>query len=252
MDSATDRALALVRPAAARDAARLDEGFVDLLREVVAPQPTLAQRAMNNTLLATIYERLWRPVGVASLSFFSMSTDTERKKAASDLRLGGPQKVLDVACGPGNFTHYLGSQLNGDGLAVGFDISRAMLLRAAQDNRSEHAAYMRGDARHLPFDDGTFDAVCCYAALYLMPEPLTVAAELVRVLAPGGRIAIMTSYSGSVPPLREAVALWGRTVGVRMFDRHTFPTLFADAGLIDIEQQFHGAAQFVTAGKPAR
>ena len=249
-NSSTERALALVRPAEVRNNARLDDGFVDVLGAAAAPQPTIAQRAMNNKLVATIYERLWRPAGVAALSFYSMSTDTERKKAASDLRLHGPQKVLDVACGPGNFTHFLGEQLSGDGVAIGFDISLPMLLLAAQDNRSEHAAYVRGDARHLPFEDGTFDAVCCYAALYLVPEPLTVATELVRVLSPGGRIAIMTSYSGTFPLLRRALTLGAGSFGIRMFGRDTFTSLFADAGLVDIEQQIQGAAQFVTASKP--
>ena len=249
-DAATRRALQLVRPAAVRDAARLDEGFVDLLGDEPAPQPTIAQRAMNHGGVAAIYERLWRPAAVTALSFYSMSTDNERRKAATDLRLGGPQHVLDVACGPGNFTRFLGSQLDGDGLAIGFDISHPMLTRAARDNRSSHAAYVRGDARRLPFDDGAFDAVCCYAALYLVPQPLTVTAELIRVLAPGGRIAIMTSYRGPVRSLGKMLSLGAGMIGVRMFGRSTFTSKFADEGLVDIEQQLRGAAQFVTATKP--
>jgi SAM-dependent methyltransferase len=35
--------------------------------------------------------------------------------------------------------------------------------------------------RMLPFDNETFDAVCCFGALYLMPDPLRVAREMVRV-----------------------------------------------------------------------
>ncbi|MBP1159456.1 ubiquinone/menaquinone biosynthesis C-methylase UbiE [Rhodococcus sp. PvR099] len=51
----------------------------------------------------------------------------------------------------------------------------------------------------MPFDDGTFDAVCCYAALYLVPEPMTVVDEMIRVLSPGGRIAVMTGYGREHP-----------------------------------------------------
>ncbi len=52
----------------------------------------------------------------------------------------------------------------------------------------------------LPFADATFDAVCCFGALYLMPEPFRVAREMVRVLRPGGRVAILTSYAPDRPP----------------------------------------------------
>lgn len=47
---------------------------------------------------------------------------------------------------------------------------------------------------HRP-DDETFDAVCCFGALYLMPEPFRVAHEMVRTLRPGGWVAIFTTYS---------------------------------------------------------
>ncbi|MBJ8347824.1 methyltransferase domain-containing protein [Antrihabitans sp. YC2-6] len=251
VDGALDRARILLRPAAQAARAASNEGFIDLIGPVEAPQPTAAQRAMNSKFVAAIYERLWRPVGVAALGFYGLSGMDERAKAVKDLRLRDDKKVLDVACGPGNFTKSLGAALSDQGIAIGFDISRPMLLQAARENRSGTAAYVRGDARNLPFDDGTFDAVCCYAALYLVPEPLTVVVELIRVLAPGGRIAIMTSYTREHPLISTPLTLGARTVGVRMFDRTTFTDIFADAGLTEIEQEIHGVAQFVTATKPA-
>ncbi|TSD99575.1 methyltransferase domain-containing protein [Skermania sp. ID1734] len=225
-------------------------GYLDLLGGDDAPRPTVAQSAMNNRIVAAIYERLWRPAGVAAMGFYGLSPAAERQKAADDLHLSGSQRVLDVACGPGNFTSFFGSRLNGDGIAVGFDISKPMLDMAARENRNAHAAYIRGDARHLPFDDGTFHGVCCYAALYLVPEPFTVVREMLRVLAPGGRVTIMTSYTRENLLVREAITMGAKSIGVRMFDRSTFPTMFADAGLTDIHQQIHGIAQFVSARKP--
>ena len=64
------------------------------------------------------------------------------------------------------------------------------VTKAVADNSGPRVGYVRGDARRLPFADGSFDAVCCYAALYLVPEPFTVLSELLRVLAPGGRLAV--------------------------------------------------------------
>ncbi len=246
---AIERARALIRTTELRVNSSADDGFIDLIGREDAPQPTAAQRAMNSRIVAAIYERLWRPAGAAALGY-GMTMKDERAKAITDLRLGGAQRVLDVACGPGNFTKFLGDKLSGDGIAIGFDISRPMLLQAARDNLSGHASYIRGDARTLPFDDNTFGAVCCYAALYLVPEPLVVVDELIRVLAPGGRIAIMTSYARDPAPLRKALTLIAGSSGVRMFAKDTFTTIFSDAGLTEVTQEIHGVAQFVAATKP--
>ena len=97
-----------------------------------------------------------------------------------------------------------------DGLAVGLDISVPMLTRAVLDNSGPRTCYVRGDAGTLPFGDETFDAVCCFGALYLMPEPFQVAREMVRVLRPGGRVAILTSYAGQTPPVRHAMTASAR------------------------------------------
>ncbi|WP_027499932.1 class I SAM-dependent methyltransferase [Rhodococcus sp. UNC363MFTsu5.1] len=249
-ERALERARALLRPDDLRASARADAGYLDLLRDEGSPRPTAAQHAMNNRLVAAVYERAWRPVWTAVMGANGLSAGGERAKAAADLGLGGEQRVLDVACGPGNFTRYFGERLAGEGVAVGFDISRPMLDQAVRTGRGPHAAYVRGDARRLPFDDGTFDAVCCYAALYLVPEPMTVVDEMIRVLAPGGRIAVMTSYGREHPLLRSALGLAAGTLGVRMYDRATLPEAFAAAGLIDVAQQIRGVTQFVNARRP--
>jgi hypothetical protein len=142
-----------------------------------------------------------------------------------------------VACGPGNFTHVFAGALTGDGLAVGLDASAPMLARAVRENLVPRVAYLRADARRMPFPDASFDAVCCYAALYLVPEPFTVLVEMLRVLAPGGRIALMTSYRGSWEPQRAVRTMLGWASGVRMFDRDELTGILRASGLVDIQQQ---------------
>jgi ubiquinone/menaquinone biosynthesis C-methylase UbiE len=228
--------------------ASLRHGFLDVLGESVASEtPTLAQAAMNSPLVATVYERLWRPVAFYVAS--GVTTGTEQRRAAEALGLSGASRLLDIACGPGNFTGRLAEQLPPGGLAVGLDISVPMLTRAVQDNSGPRTCYVRGDAGTLPFADETFDAVCCFGALYLMPEPFRVAREMVRVLRPGGRVAILTSYASRVPAIRYATAASAKVIGLRLFDRDAFVGLFSDAGLVDIEQQIQRNLQFVTAGK---
>ena len=232
------------------DAAVLRHGFLDVLGESTSsPAPTVAQRAMNSPIVATVYERLWRPTSFYVAS--GVSTRAEQRRAVSALQLSSAVRLLDVACGPGNFTGPLAQQLPEGGLAVGFDISEPMLTRAVLDNSTAQTCYVRGDARTLPFADATFDAVCCFGALYLVPEPFAVAREMVRVLRPGGRIAVLTSYAPDIPGIRHVLSAGADVIGLTMFDGHAFVDLFASAGLVDIEQQRQRVLQFVAAAKPA-
>lgn len=245
----TDDPLQTTRDLLDREAS-LRHGFLDVLGESVASEtPTLAQLAMNSPLVATVYERLWRPMAFYVAS--GVTTGTEQRRAAEALGLSGASRLLDIACGPGNFTGNLADQLPAGGLAVGLDISVPMLTRAVQDNSGPRTCYVRGDAGTLPFGDETFDAVCCFGALYLMPEPFQVAREMVRVLRPGGRVAILTSYASRIPPIRYATEASAKVIGLRLFDREAFVDLFSESGLVDIEQQIQRNLQFVTAGKPA-
>ncbi|MFC4375893.1 class I SAM-dependent methyltransferase [Nocardia halotolerans] len=206
----------------------------------------LARRAMNAPALAAVYEHAWRPALFYLAS--GRTTGEDRRDAVETLRLGGPERVLDLACGPGNFTRHLSEHLTGDGYAVGLDYSAPMLARAATDNAGPRVGYLRGDARMLPFADGTFDAVCCFGALYLIPDPIAATREMIRVLAPGGRIAITTSYREPTLFGRAATVAAGLS-GLRLFDRDTFPVLFATAGLTEIDQRVHRFMQYVEATK---
>ncbi|MFI6952000.1 class I SAM-dependent methyltransferase [Nocardia sp. NPDC050408] len=207
----------------------------------------LARRTMNAPALAAIYEKAWRPALFYLAS--GRSTTADRRDAVTTLRLDASQKVLDIACGPGNFTRYLSNALDGDGYAIGLDYSAPMLARAVADNAGPRVGYLRGDARNLPFAEGTFDAVCCFGALYLIPDPIAATREMIRVLAPGGRVAITTSHRWD-PPFSRASQIVAGWAGLRVFDTDTFPELFAEHGLTDIDQQIHRSLQYLSATRP--
>jgi SAM-dependent methyltransferase len=253
-DAARHRALTRLR--GLLDPNRLDRppdasaGYLDLLGEDDGQPNTPAQWAMRTDLVAAVYQRGWRAGLNLAMGLSGPSAEGERRGAVRALELGGEQRVLDVACGPGNFTHVFAKALTAEGLAVGLDTSRAMLARAVAENLVPRVAYLRADARRTPFPDATFDAVCCYAALYLVPEPFTVLVEMLRVLAPGGRIALMTSYRGSWPAQRAMRGLLGWASGTRMFERDELTGLLRAIGLVDIRQELHGAIQFVNARRP--
>ncbi|MFD3592723.1 class I SAM-dependent methyltransferase [Nocardia sp. NPDC058640] len=207
----------------------------------------LARKTMNAPALAAVYEHAWRPTMFYLAS--GRTTGTDRRDAVDTLRLSGPMKVLDIACGPGNFTKYLSEYLTRGGFVTGIDYSAPMLAKAATDNASPRVGYVRGDARTLPFADGSFDAVCCFGALYLIPDPLVAAREMIRVLAPGGRIAISTSFRED-NLFGSAASMAASLSGLRAFDGDVFPKLFARAGLTEIDQRIHRFMQYVDATKP--
>lgn len=192
-----------------------------------------------------------RPVMNAALRMHGIDVAAERERAAAAVQLEGEQRVLDVACGHGDSTSFFAEQLAGDGFVIGLDSSLPMIERAAVDNGRPRAVYMRADPLGLPFDDGAFDAVCCFT-VHLVPEPFGVLREMVRVLAPCGRIAVMTSYGRESFLARKALELGATICGVRVFDRSTIPAFFAAAGLVDIHQQLRGITQLVTARRPAQ
>jgi SAM-dependent methyltransferase len=135
-------------------------------------------------------------------------------------------------------------------MPIGLDYSERMLARAVTDNGGPRVGYLRGDARRLLFADGAFDAVCCFGALYLIPDPIASTREMIRVLAPGGRIAITTSHRTD-NPFGHASRIVGGWSGLRVFDNDIFPKLFAENGLVDIDQQVHRLLQYVSATRPA-
>ncbi|HEY2636254.1 MAG TPA: methyltransferase domain-containing protein, partial [Solirubrobacteraceae bacterium] len=170
------------------------DGYLDLLGRA-APEPTgPAQRLMLTGAVPRIYERWWRPaLGRAAKGLLGPGMTDEHRIARLLLGLTPGDGVLDVACGPGNFTRDFARAVGAGGLAVGIDASPTMLARATRDTPEGAAAYVRGDAVHLPFRDASFDAVCCFAALHLFAEPWVALDHMARVLHPGGRIAIFTS-----------------------------------------------------------
>jgi len=211
----------------------------------------LVQGLMQNRVLAAVYERAWRPfLGWSLMGFDLDHVRHERALTIKALRLRPGNVVLDVACGPGNFTGAFAAAVAPDGRAIGVDYSRAMLDMAHRDNAHANATYVHGDAHHLPFPDRSLDAVNCYAALYLIPDPFGAFDEMMRVLRPGGRLALMTSLASERSWLRPVQARGLGLTGLRMFDRDEFTGRLRAAGFTEIEQEIHGLAQCVAATAP--
>src|ERR1035438_10302031 len=207
--------LALFEPARRPAVPHVEDGYVDLLGEEDPTGAHPGQRLMLSSALALIYERLWRPFGGRLLmGATGPGIRDEHSIALSMLDLSPNDRVLDVGCGPGNFTRGF-ARATGEGLVVGLDASRTMLDVAVRKTESANVAYVRGDACTLPFRDGSFDAICCFAALYLIQEPMRALDEIARVLAPGARVALLSSCNRGPVPARATDAVVRTLSGVR-------------------------------------
>jgi len=97
-------------------------------------------------------------------------------------------RVLDVGTGTGVAADAAASAVGTDGLALGVDVSIGMIrtARAARPSLRIAAA----DAIDLPFRGGTFDVVTANFVISHFPSYKTALFDMIRVLRPGGRLAV--------------------------------------------------------------
>ena len=245
-----ERALPLLDPAKRKAGTLVPAGYFDLLGPEPPRSTGFAQDLMLTGVVPRIYERWWRPgLGRVAKGVFGPGMQDERRIARLLLGLSPGDGVLDVACGTGNFTRGFARVVAPKGLAVGIDVSETMLARAVSDTESaglaERTAYVRGNAQEMPFVDGVFDGVCCFAALHLFADPSLALDRMTAVLAPGGRIAIFTSCRTRSAPLRTIDGLMGARSGMRMFEPDEITTALAQRGFDDVAQRVTGLTQFV-------
>lgn len=137
-------------------------------------------------------------------------------------------RVLDVACGAGQTA--IPAARSG-ARVTGIDIATNSIEQARARAQSEglEVRFDEGDAEMLPYEDASFDIVVSLIGAMFAPQPERVAAELVRVCRPGGRI-VMANWTPEgfvgqmfktigkhVPPspLMPSPVKWGDEVTVR-------------------------------------
>jgi SAM-dependent methyltransferase len=240
--SAVVQAAGLLR---AGEAVNVDGDYLDVLGERAAIDPNPSQQVFGSRALPKIYERIWRPAtSLVFLGVFGPRAVKERRIAMEMMAVREGDQVIDIGCGPGNYTRPL-ALASASGLTVGLDASEAMVAAAVKRGGGENLAYIRGDACALPFEDESFDVACSIGAIHLTERPFAALGEMVRVLAPGGRLVILASCA------RKRRREWKRA-GVTIFARDELTGALRDHGLVDVEQRVFRRGQFVAARKPSQ
>lgn len=180
-------------------------GVLDLLED--EPVLTATQEVLNTRLTAWLYERLRdRAVRLLSAGTFP----AEVAGIQQSLAVKADDVILDLACGPGNFTLEWAKRVGADGLVIGLDLSPAMLARAFTNVRVwglENVLLIRGDAHCLPLADGCLRKVNCSGGFHQFPDLPRALREIGRVSAPGAILTLSTFAEGPADR-RAAIKRW--------------------------------------------
>ncbi|MGH8971096.1 MAG: methyltransferase domain-containing protein, partial [Actinomycetes bacterium] len=168
---------------------------------------------------------------------------TRRLAGLTGLRAG--ERVLDLASGPGTTALLLAAEF---GVSVdGVDLADASVLRATaaatEAGVGDRVAFRVADAERLPLDDATVDAVLCECAFCTFPDKPTAAAEIARVLRPGGRLGFsdVTVAPGGLPAELAGVAGWVACLAdARPLEEYA--AILAAAGLDTLAMECHDDA----------
>ncbi len=172
--------------------------------------------------------------------------------AAAKIQSG--QRVLDVACGTGILAREAAERVGTDGFVAGIDANPGMLTVARQ--MAPTIGWRQGMAESLPYEDRSFDVVVSQFGLMFFQDRHRALQEMLRVLVPGGRMAIAVwdslENSEAYP---DEVALLERLAGPPAGDalrapfvlgnRNELSSLFRNAGLASFSvSTHHGTARF--------
>jgi len=158
------------------------------------------------------------------------------------------RRLLDVGCGPGQFTILVAERL-ATAEVWGIDLAPTMIELARRHASASPAAgrlhFEVADVARLPFPDAHFDAVLSSGSIKHWPDAGAGLREMHRVLAPGGR-----AFIGEMNRLAPPAAIAANRHRLRhWFFRLIYPRVFAKAMSPEEARQVFASSPF---GGPVR
>ena len=169
-------------------------------------------------------------------------------------RIEPGHRVVDVACGTGVLARAVAERVGSTGHTVGVDINTGMLNIARE--KSPEIEWRQAPAESLPLDDSSFDSVVCQFGLMYFADQKAALEEMMRVLRPGGSLAVVVwDKLENSPAYETETRLFQRVLGDEFSDEspsnlgdpQILQQLFASAGISAADIQTHeGTARFAS------
>jgi demethylmenaquinone methyltransferase/2-methoxy-6-polyprenyl-1,4-benzoquinol methylase len=149
----------------------------------------------------TMFDRI-APVYDVMNRVMTMGLDLRWRRIAAEAVVRPGDRVLDACCGTGDLA--IAARKAGGEKITGLDFSTAMLERARR--KSQSIEWVEGDLLALPFENGSFEAATVGFGVRNVADLELALLELRRVLAAGGRLAILeiTTPRGLLAPFYRA------------------------------------------------
>ena len=167
-------------------------------------------------------------------------------------RIQRGQRVLDVACGTGVLARAVAERVGQAGSTVGVDLNEGMLDVARE--KAPEIEWHQAPAEALPLDDDSFDGVVSQFGLMYFEDQRGALMEMMRVLRPGGSLAVVVwDKLENSPGYAAEDQLFQRVFGdeaeddapYSLGDQQVLQRLFDSAGVSGADiQTYEGTARF--------
>ena len=160
----------------------------DLIEEITPMTERASVQSDADLALKQKHRAMWASGDYPTLASDLIWELGPRVVAAADVRPG--ERVLDIAAGSGNAA--IPAALRGATVVASdlapelFDVGRRLATEAGAD-----IEWREADAEHLPFRDAEFDVALSTVGIMFAPHHEQAADELLRVVKPGGRVALI-------------------------------------------------------------
>lgn len=169
--------------------------------------------------------------------------------ALEHLRMQECAAILDIGCGGGRTVERLAA-LSPDGTVIGMDYSAASVAVSrstnAKDIEAGRVRIEQGSVAALPFPDCTFDIVTAVETHYYWPALSASVREVLRVLKPGGTLALIAeTYRGG--PFRWLYGIVMPLLGASFLSDGEHKDLLTQAGFTEVATTHRSGRNWICA-----